>query len=319
LLTVRSQELLIKEWACPGLLQYAELRAEQKVSFQHRLLSFEWIHRLSPIIITSNVVFKQLSSIFGGQKGRIKSMGCDLSSMDTKVLEEIGLTNAEIKVYLALLELGTSNAGPILDRTGMQNSVVHLALNRLIEKGIVSYVKEGRRKQYQAANPKHLIEYMNEKKERLEGVLPQLLAIEATAKEKPEVIIFRGIRGIKELLYELLEAGGSEHHTFGSTKKSLMMGDAWWVAYHKKRAKKGIKAMLLFNESLAYWKAEVKYPKSEVRYTKEGFEPLTETIIRNDKIGLIIWSDKPIGMLIHQKEAAESYDKFFQMMWKSAK
>ncbi|MBS3139867.1 hypothetical protein J4479_02585 [Candidatus Woesearchaeota archaeon] len=65
--------------------------------------------------------------------------------------------------------------------------------------------------------------------------------------------------------------GGKEHYTFGSTAKSLMLGDAWWVSYHKKRAERGIKAKLLFNESLAYWKAEIKYPKSEVKYTKAGF------------------------------------------------
>ena len=238
--------------------------------------------------------------------------------IDTGILEDIGLTNAEIKVYLALLELGSSTAGPILEKTGLQNSVVHMTLNKLIEKGLVSFVKEGRRNVYQATNPKHIVEYIDEKRERFEEILPQLLATQHMAKEKPEVIVYRGLKGIRELLYELLEAGGKEHHTFGSTRKSLMMGDAWWVSYHRKRAKKGIKAKLLFNESLKFWKAEVKYPKSEVKYTKVGFEPLTETIIRNDKIGLIIWSDKPIGILIHQKEAADSYDKFFQMMWKTA-
>jgi hypothetical protein len=62
----------------------------------------------------------------------------------------------------------------------------------------------------------------------------------------------------------------------------------------------------------------MKYPKSEVRYTKEGFEPLTETIIRDNIIGIIIWSDKLLGILIHQKEAAESYDQFFKKMWKTA-
>ena len=120
------------------------------------------------------------------------------------------------------------------------------------------------------------------------------------------------------LFEDLLDAGGKKHHTFGSTAKSLMLGDAWWVSYHKKRSQRGIKAKLLFNESLAHWKAETKYPKSEVKYTKAGFEPLTETIIRNDKIGIIIWSDKPLGIIIHQKVAAQSYDQFFKIMWNSA-
>ncbi len=238
--------------------------------------------------------------------------------MDTQILEDIGLTNAEIKVYLALLELGTSTAGPILDKTSLQNSVVHMTLNKLIEKGLVSFIKEGKRNHYQATNPKHIIEYINEKREKFESILPELLTKQKLSKEKPEVTTFRNIKGIKELLYELLEAGGTEHHTLGSTNRSLMMGDEWWINYHKKRVSKGIKAKLIFNESLKYWKAEKRYTKAEVRYTKMGFEPLTETIIRYNKIGIIIWTDKPIGILIYNKIAAESYDKFFEFMWNSS-
>ena len=135
--------------------------------------------------------------------------------MNTQILEDIGLSNAEIKVYLALLELGTSTAGPILEKSGLQNSVVHMTLNKLIERGFVTFVKEGKRNHYQAANPKHIIDFINEKKERFEDILPELLVKQQQAKAKPEIITFRGINGIKELLMELLEAGGKEHHTFG--------------------------------------------------------------------------------------------------------
>lgn len=239
--------------------------------------------------------------------------------MNNDVLEELGLTNAEIKIYLALLELGTATAGPIMEKSKLQSSVVHMALNKLIEKGFVSFSKEGQRKHYQASNPKHILEYIDEKKERFEEILPQLLEKQAKALDKPESALYRGVKGIRELLYELLEAGGKEHHTFGSSEKSLMMGEGWWVSYHKKRASKGIIAKLVFNESLQFWKAEKKYPKSEVRYTKAGFEPLTETIIRNDKIGIIIWTEKPFGILIHNETAASSYNDFFDLLWKQAK
>ncbi len=238
--------------------------------------------------------------------------------MDTSILEDIGLTNAEIKVYLSLLELGTATAGPIIEKSGLQSSVVHMTLNKLVEKGFVSFVKEGKRNYYQASNPKNIVEFIEEKKQRFEGILPQLLAKQKTAKKKPEVVTYRGIRGVKELLYELLEPGKNEHHAFGAAKESLMLGEAWWVGYHKKRAQKGIKAKLLFNESLKAWAAEKKYPKSEVKYTEKGFEPLTETIIRNDKVGIIIWTEKPIGVLISHKTVADSYEKFFQLLWEAA-
>ena len=78
--------------------------------------------------------------------------------MDISILEDIGLTNAEIKVYLSLLELGTASAGPIIEKSGLQSSVVHMTLNKLIDKGFVSFVKEGKRNYYQSSNPKHISE-----------------------------------------------------------------------------------------------------------------------------------------------------------------
>ncbi len=128
---------------------------------------------------------------------------------------------------------------------------------------------------------------------------------------------FNGIDGVKRLLNILLNTGGKDHHTFGSSKESLMLGETFWVDYHKKRAAKGIKAKLIFNESLKDWVQKNKYPKAEYKFIKKSFEPLTETIIRNNKIGIIIWTKNPIGILISNKVAAESYDKFWKIMWES--
>ena len=238
--------------------------------------------------------------------------------MDISILEDIGLTNAEIKVYLSLLELGSSTAGPIIEKSGLQSSVVHATLNKLVEKGLLSFIKEGQRRHYQAANPQHIVEFINNKKERFEEILPELLLKQKLSKEKPEVTVYRGINGIKELLMELLEAGGKEHHTFGSTKESLMMTDGFWVNYHKKRAALGIKAKLLFNESLRGWCEGYKHPLAEVRFIKEKTEQFTETIIRNNRIGLIIWTEVPKGILIHDSIAANSYNFFFNNLWKKA-
>ena len=239
--------------------------------------------------------------------------------MEIDVLQEIGLTPAEAKVYLALLELGGVSAKYILDKTGLHNSVVHTTLNRLIEKGFVSFIKDGKKNIYQASNPKHVVDFIDAKKERFEEILPSLLAKQGMNLDKPEVTTFRGVRGVRELLLELLDAGGNEHHTLGSSAKSLMLGEAWWVDYHAKRVKKKIHAKLLFNASLRAWAAEKKYKLAEVRYSESGFEPLTETIVRNDKVGIILWTEKPLGMLVHNKELADSHDTYFSFLWEKAK
>ena len=66
-------------------------------------------------------------------------------------------------------------------------------------------------------------------------------------------------------------------------------GSAWWVMYHKKRALRGITAKLLFNESPQRLVVKEQVSESRIQvYEGRGSEPLTETIIRNDKIGIIL-------------------------------
>ncbi|HYC34179.1 MAG TPA: class I SAM-dependent methyltransferase [Candidatus Paceibacterota bacterium] len=126
---------------------------------------------------------------------------------------------------------------------------------------------------------------------------------------------FQGIDGVKELLNILLEAGGKEHHTFGSSKDGLMLGNEFWLDYHKRRAAKGIKAKLIFTEHLKHWVNDHKYQKAEYKFIKKSFGNFSETIIRNDKVGIIVWSKVPIGILIHNKVAADSYNKIWKIMW----
>ncbi|GAG26288.1 unnamed protein product, partial [marine sediment metagenome] len=45
--------------------------------------------------------------------------------MDTKILEEIGLTQGEIKTYLALLKLGSSSTGPIAKESQVSRSKLY--------------------------------------------------------------------------------------------------------------------------------------------------------------------------------------------------
>jgi sugar-specific transcriptional regulator TrmB len=95
--------------------------------------------------------------------------------MDIEILEDIGLSKREINVYVALIELGESNAGPLKHKTHLQNSVIHWCLNNLTSKGLVNYVKKGNRKYYQATDPENLIKFLNEKRRRLQDLIPQLI------------------------------------------------------------------------------------------------------------------------------------------------
>ena len=60
--------------------------------------------------------------------------------MDITILRELGFTEREVKVYISLLELGTSTAGPIAVKSRLPQTKVYETLGKLIDKGLVSYI-----------------------------------------------------------------------------------------------------------------------------------------------------------------------------------
>ncbi|MGN6622795.1 MAG: helix-turn-helix domain-containing protein [Candidatus Nitrosocosmicus sp.] len=65
-------------------------------------------------------------------------------------LVELGLTNGEAKVYFSLLKLGSSKVGSIVKDCRVSYSKVYDVLERLILKGLVSYVLIGNIKHFNA-------------------------------------------------------------------------------------------------------------------------------------------------------------------------
>lgn len=239
--------------------------------------------------------------------------------MDTTILEDMGLTGAEVKVYLALLKLGNSTAGPIVEKSKLQNAVVHRALHSLGEKGIITYVLEGKIKSYQPVKPRQLLHIIDDKRKKYENILSKLESLQNSAKKKPEATIYRGIRGIKEMRHYLIEEKNSEYFAYGGTKEQQeMFKDYFWEQLHKKRIQNKIKAKIIFQPSLKYWGERLNKKKlTKVKYTKKEFEPLQETVICGSKVAITIYSENPYGFLIEDNIAANSYKEFFNILWKN--
>ena len=109
--------------------------------------------------------------------------------MDTQALEDIGLTKTEIKIYLSLLKLGQSTTTGIIREAGIHSSKVYICLDRLIEKGLVSYAIKSNKKHFLASTPESLRNLLKDKEEkiakqgeRIERLIPELEAIKNQEK-----------------------------------------------------------------------------------------------------------------------------------------
>jgi len=242
--------------------------------------------------------------------------------MDTEILEDLGLTASETKTYLTLLELGSSSAGLILEKSGLQNSVMHRALHSLIEKGLISYVTEGKRKVYQATNPEHFIQFIEEKKQRFQKILPALKQKQLKAKQTTTATIYKGKKGINEV-YNILISNkqAKEYNTFGGGEEcARFMGMTWWINMHTKRVANKLPSRQVFDESVRSVAPPItSKPLTKARYLPAQFASFQETCIAGDYVAINVFSEPAYSFLIKDKKIADSYRKYFELLWKMAK
>ena len=238
--------------------------------------------------------------------------------MDTSILEDIGLSPTEIKIFLTILELGESKAGKIIEKSGLQSSSAYNAINSLINRGLVSYIKKSQVKYYKAADPEAILDYLDLKKREFLKILPELKE-KQNKKQSEGVEFFKSFKGMKTIMLELLKDAkkGDVYRTF-----SVENPEEYEKAREKvfKATKQIIKDKEIKMKGLFHKKNRYKPAKSSImqkRYLNAPMPP--NTIIINDKVAIISWHDEPSGILIHSKDIAQTYEEFFEHMWKKAK
>jgi len=253
--------------------------------------------------------------------------------MDIKILEDIGLDKNETRVYLALLELGLTSTGSIVERSGIPSSRIYLILEQLIQKGLVSHTQIKNIKHFKAHDPKRLYEFidlqrkkLSQKENELSKILPllkekQLLGEHAEKKEQ-KIQMFERIEGIKTALESVLEVlnKGDLFIVFGAPKIGNERLNAFFNAFHKKRIRKGIKYRVIYNaDAREFGEERKKYKLTEVKYLEEGINTPSVFWIFKDYVALVVFSEEPIALLIKNKQITQSFNSYFEIMWKIAK
>lgn len=241
--------------------------------------------------------------------------------MNTKILKEIGLTETEIKIYLSLLTLGATSAGRIVEDTDIYRKNLYDALNKLIEKGLVSYVIENKIKIFQAKNPENLEKYLDEKKVKIEeqkqeihNTISEMKSLFNKTPIEIESEIYRGIEGIKTILKECLNY--KEVLFIGATGDVEDRLPYFWPQYNKKREKlKCTWKLLLVHE--AKNKPITKSQYYEYKILPEILSGLNVIYIYGDYVANVLWLEKPLAFVIKHKTLANNYKKYFNFLWKT--
>ena len=250
--------------------------------------------------------------------------------MNLEILEKIGLSKAEIKVYISLLELGSVPSGKIVKETDFRKSTVYESIRRLHEKGLVSYVIKEGMKYFEATEPERIIDFIQEQKRKLNETETQAkeLILELkkgfdTLKPHAEAHVLVGVEGFKTMRRDVLRNSKGEHLLIGAISRENEVMPGFFEEWNRQRKKKKIKIKILHKESAKeklMVKKEFMGRYFETKFLPEEIESPAIINIYGDRVVDVLWKKNyPICFMLMNKEIADSYRKYFYYLWKLAK
>ena len=125
--------------------------------------------------------------------------------MYEKVFEQFGISKNESLIYEVLLKEGELSVGQIAQKSKVHRRNVYDSLKRLIEKGLVFEIVSHRENLYQAVDPQKFREFVREKEDMLDRVMPSLQRLYKEVPHQEEVYVYRGPEGWKNYMRDMVK------------------------------------------------------------------------------------------------------------------
>lgn len=240
---------------------------------------------------------------------------------EANALLSLGLTNWESKTYLALVEIGSTTTGPLIQRCEVPQSKIYNVLESLNKKGLASYIIKGKTKYFQATDPERIISLFKEKESDIKNLLNNLKQKQAVHKQSVE--LFEGFKAIRNMFIGIIDVAkkGDGWYGFGPGVYSQEVNKfyEWWGP---RRESTGLKSNLLiskqnkekFEKNLTT--EDLKKIKKFTRYSHIFFPG--DVFIYKENVIIIDWNNPPTAIHIISENLAKQYMDFFYGIWKAA-
>lgn len=229
-------------------------------------------------------------------------------------LREIGLSDSEAKTYLTLLKLGEATVAEISQSSGLHRTNIYDSLEKLKEKGLVSYLSKENKQFFRAADPENILNYLKERESSISKLIPELKEVQSKIDEKVIVEVFKGEQGLKSALKDILskkeEVVG--YSIAGQLRKYL---PEFAKYYFREQDKHKIIHRFIYTSG-------TRQPPSrfyQIKFLPKEFSSTTINLSYDDKILNLIFQPEMVAIRIKSKHIAEDFKKHFELLWKTAK
>jgi sugar-specific transcriptional regulator TrmB len=230
-------------------------------------------------------------------------------------LISLGFTHNQSKVYISLLQLGQTKVGPLLGKTGFHRNIVYRALDDLIGKKLANKIVKRGVSYFSAIDPEPILLEQKRKEDTAKDILKEIKSIQKQSFS--EVMILTGQQGIMDLC-EMMIVEGADTYVIGATFNIVSAVGGNLERFEERVKKKGIKQYALAQAQIR-GKAGLNFV-DEVRFLPENFPSSPHVIwVFGQVTAHILWEEPQTIFIIKNQKVAESYRKYFDLLWKRAK
>lgn len=248
--------------------------------------------------------------------------------MNIELYESLGLSPNEAKIYESLVETGESGISNIAVKAKIHRRNAYDAIARLIDKGLVFEIFSSSENSYNAVDPDKLMELLAEKQTSLQKILPELKRRFVQRVAPEEAYIYRGLEGQKNIWRDVLRVGeanfvvGAKGGWFESKLEPSRL------AFFKEASRKKIKFCQLFDHEIKEqnpnfaktWPGNLEYRYLPKEYsTNSIIHVFGDYVVTYSGLELFKIKEDTVFFVLHSKDLAESYRKWFWFMWNLSK
>ena len=236
-------------------------------------------------------------------------------------LIELGYTEREADLYLALLALGETTVGPLERRLGLHKQIIYNALEEMKRKQFITVTVKNGRKHFRAADPDTLLERNERRQGLIETLLPDLYAHAGTSSGGNEIRIYEGEDAFRAFLLKMIKKTARESvvpimGAGGDAFLRITRKKAFFERYENLRKDKKIAhRLLMYEQQRDTDPAYTKRRYVEVRFLPQTFKQPFATQIWPNRVSLALFDEVPRIIEVEGVSITEGFRNYFDILW----
>jgi len=236
-------------------------------------------------------------------------------------LKESGLSEKEAAVYLAALALGPAPVLRIAKNAGINRATTYSIIDSLITLGLMRIEERGLKRVFIAESPANLRQVMEQKMQRVEQVVPDLMKLYKAGGKASIIHTYDGLSAARNVYEQIMREFRSADFFYfiGGSLGWSKVDVAEQERYFKWRSRIRFEAKLIFQDSerAKLHKTLSGQLNQQVKTFPQEIALESDIIITPRMVAILRLSPPPATLIIEDLEIVHSYKALFTFMWNS--